>query len=87
MVIHGRSRIVEEENAQDNGVHMGKYKPFYTITNQLLSDDDCDYFLNEMVCVLKNMETMTITYKLSVTNLEFTGSVTRKPKRYTGKKD
>ena len=40
---------------------------------------------NEMVCVLKNMETMTITYKLSVTNLEFTGSVTRKPKRYTGK--
>ena len=33
--------------------------------------------------VLKNMETMTITYKLSVTNLEFTGSVTRKPKRYT----
>ena len=41
---------------------------------------------NEMVCVLKNMETMTITYKLSVTNLEFTGSVTRKPKRYTGKK-
>lgn len=51
---------------------MGKYKPFYTITNQLLSDDDCDYFLNEMVCVLKNMETMAITYKLSVTNLEFT---------------
>ena len=42
---------------------------------------------NEMVCVLKNMETMTNTYKLSVTNLEFTGSVTRKPKRYTGKKD
>ena len=41
---------------------------------------------NEMVCVLKNTETMTITYKLSVTNLEFTGSVTRKPKRYTGKK-
>ena len=72
MVIHGRSRIVEEENAQDNGVHMGKYKPFYTITNQILSDDDCDYFLNEMVCVLKNMETMAITYKLSVTNLEFT---------------
>lgn len=72
MVIHGRSRIVEEENAQDNGAHMGKYKPFYTITNQLLSDDDCDYFLNEMVCVLKNMETMAITYKLSVTNLEFT---------------
>jgi len=72
VVIHGRSRIVEEENAQDNGVHMEKYKPFYTITNQLLSDDDCDYFLNEMVCVLKNMETMAITYKLSVTNLEFT---------------
>ena len=42
---------------------------------------------NEMVCVLKNMETMTITYKLSVTKSEFTGSVTRKPKRYTGKKD
>lgn len=37
MVIHGRSRIVEEENAQDNGVHMGKYKPFYTITNKILS--------------------------------------------------
>ena len=38
---------------------------------------------NEMVCVLKNMETMTITYKLSVTNLKFTGSVTRKPKHNT----
>ena len=31
---------------------------------------------NEMVCVLKNMETMTITYKLSVTNLEFTLDLT-----------
>ena len=31
---------------------------------------------NEMVCVLKNMETMTITYKLSVTNLEFTLGLT-----------
>ena len=29
-----------------------------------------------MVCVLKNMETMTITYKLSVTNLEFTLGLT-----------
>ena len=31
---------------------------------------------NEMICVLKNMETMTITYKLSVTNLEFTLGLT-----------
>ena len=31
---------------------------------------------SEMVCVLKNMETMTITYKLSVTNLEFTLGLT-----------
>ena len=31
---------------------------------------------NEMVCVLKNMKTMTITYKLSVTNLEFTLGLT-----------
>ena len=31
---------------------------------------------NEMVCVLKDMETMTITYKLSVTNLEFTLGLT-----------
>ena len=31
---------------------------------------------NEMVCVLKDMETMTITYKLSVTNLEFTLDLT-----------
>lgn len=29
-----------------------------------------------MVCVLKNMKTMTITYKLSVTNLEFTLGLT-----------
>ena len=27
---------------------------------------------NDMICILKNMQTMTITYKLSVTNLEFT---------------
>lgn len=31
---------------------------------------------NEMVCVLKDMQTMTITYKLSVTNLEFTLGLT-----------
>ena len=31
---------------------------------------------NEMICVLKIMETMIITYKLSVTNLEFTLGLT-----------
>ena len=31
---------------------------------------------NELVCVLKDMQTMTITYKLSVTNLEFTLGLT-----------
>ena len=31
---------------------------------------------NEMVCVLKDMQTMTITYKLSVTYLEFTLGLT-----------
>ncbi len=31
---------------------------------------------NEMVCVLKDMQTMTITYKLSVKNLEFTLDLT-----------
>lgn len=31
---------------------------------------------NTMVCVLKNMQTMTIVYKLSVTNLEFTLGLT-----------
>ena len=44
-----------------------------------------DHFLH-----LTGVETRLSTkdfYKLSVTNLEFTGSVTRKPKRYTGKKD
>ena len=40
---------------------------------------------NEMVCVLKNMETMTITYKLSVTNLEFTLGLTEN-KDNTGSK-
>ena len=40
---------------------------------------------NEMVCVLKDMETMTITYKLSVTNLEFTLGLTEN-KDNTGSK-
>ena len=31
---------------------------------------------NSMVCILKDMQTMTITYKLSVTNLEFTLGLT-----------
>jgi hypothetical protein len=31
---------------------------------------------NEMVCILKNMQTVTIVYKLSVTNLEFTLGLT-----------
>ncbi len=31
---------------------------------------------NEMVCILKDMQTVTITYKLSVTNLEFTLGLT-----------
>ena len=36
---------------------------------------------NEMVCVLKDMQTMTITYKLSVTNLEFTLGLTENTDR------
>lgn len=31
---------------------------------------------NDMVCILKDMQTVTIIYKLSVTNLEFTLSLT-----------
>lgn len=31
---------------------------------------------NEIVCILKDMQTVTITYKLSVTNLEFTLGLT-----------
>lgn len=31
---------------------------------------------NEMVCILKDMQTLTIIYKLSVTNLEFTLGLT-----------
>ena len=31
---------------------------------------------NEMVCILKDMQTLTIVYKLSVTNLEFTLGLT-----------
>ena len=36
---------------------------------------------NEMVCVIKDMQTMTITYKLSVTNLEFTLGLTENTDR------
>lgn len=31
---------------------------------------------NEMVCILKDMQTVTIVYKLSLTNLEFTLGLT-----------
>lgn len=31
---------------------------------------------NDMVCILKDMKTVTITYKLSITNLEFTLGLT-----------
>ncbi len=31
---------------------------------------------NEMVCILKDMQTITIAYKISVTNLEFTLGLT-----------
>lgn len=40
---------------------------------------------NEMVCILKDMQTVTIMYKLSVTNLEFTLGLTEKLDNY-GKK-
>lgn len=33
---------------------------------------------DEMVCILKDMQTVTILYKLSVTNLEFTLGLTEK---------
>lgn len=32
---------------------------------------------NEMVCILKDMQTVTIIYKLSITNLEFTLGLTK----------
>ena len=40
---------------------------------------------NEMVCILKDMQTVTIMYKLSVTNLEFTLGLTENLDSY-GKK-
>lgn len=40
---------------------------------------------NEMVCILKDMQTITIMYKLSVTNLEFTLGLTENLDNY-GKK-
>lgn len=40
---------------------------------------------NEMVCILKDMQTVTIMYKLSVTNLEFTLGLTEDLDNY-GKK-
>lgn len=40
---------------------------------------------NEMVCILKDMQTFTIIYKLSVTNLEFTLGLTENFDKY-GKK-
>ena len=40
---------------------------------------------NEMVCILKDMQTVTIMYKLSVTNLEFTLGLTENFDKY-GKK-
>lgn len=40
---------------------------------------------NEMVCILKDMQTVTIIYKLSVTNLEFTLGLTENFDKY-GKK-
>lgn len=40
---------------------------------------------NEMVCILKDMQTLTIIYKLSVTNLEFTLGLTENLDNY-GKK-
>lgn len=40
---------------------------------------------NEMVCILKDMQTVTIMYKLSVTNLEFTLGLTENLDNY-GKK-
>ncbi len=40
---------------------------------------------SEMVCILKDMKTVTITYKLSVTNLEFTLGLTENLDNY-GKK-
>ena len=32
---------------------------------------------NDMVCILKDMQTVTVIYKLSVTNLEFTLGLTQ----------
>lgn len=40
---------------------------------------------NDMVCILKDMQTLTIVYKLSVTNLEFTLGLTENVKS-TGEK-
>lgn len=42
---------------------------------------------NEVVCILKDMETLTVTYKLSLTNLEFTLGLVEDMSEFGNKKN
>lgn len=56
----------------ENQFYFSNRHPFANAKKKLPCLKRLPELTNEMVCILKDMQTVTITYKISVTNLEFT---------------
>lgn len=60
----------------DKQFYFSKRHPFSNAKKKLPCLKKLPELTQEIVCILKDMQTLTITYKLSVTNLEFTLGLT-----------
>lgn len=56
----------------DKQIYFTDRHPFYNAKKKLPCLKRLSELTNKVVCILKDMKTLTITYKLSLTNLEFT---------------
>ena len=56
----------------DNQFYFSNRHPYANAKKKLPCLKRLPELTSEMVCILKDMQTVTITYKISVTNLEFT---------------
>lgn len=59
-----------------NQIHFSSRHPLKTAKKKIICLHQLPQLTKDLVCVVKDMQTVTITYKLGITNLEFTVGLT-----------
>lgn len=70
-------RNAKKGKLSDKQIYFTNRHPFYNAKKKLPCLKRLPELTNQVVCILKDMKTLTITYKLSLTNLDFTLGLTQ----------